>query len=302
MGSSPTEGSKVVTLKGVKPKVKMLRTVLLSLTLIFSSVAFVSTPVVAAPQEVCVETGTVDESGQPNLKCTLIDSDLPICRDGLKVGTPCQLAPGDTNFIDCTPNGGALPWECTALEDQDAPGEDNSISIPNFSVTPGAAGTPTKLNFEEVLAAIGPFALKDIIYINYGDGSAFGSKENLQKPAAAPKTHIYEKAGTYTLNVFAYVKDGPDEYYDSDSVTFDIIANSSAPAPTVTATPAPAAITQEALGIEVADKSGTTTTEADSTSPSASATTTQVQSAGPVQTVITAVTSVFRSIRNFLGF
>jgi len=45
----------------------MLRTVLLSLTLIFSSVAFVSTPVVAAPQEVCVETGTVDESGQPNL-------------------------------------------------------------------------------------------------------------------------------------------------------------------------------------------------------------------------------------------
>ena len=70
----------------------------------------------------------------------------------------------------------------------------------------------------------------------------------------------------------------------------------------MTATPAPAAITQEALGIEVADKSGTTSTEADSTSPSASATTTQVQSAGPVQTVITAVTSVFRSIRNFLGF
>jgi hypothetical protein len=274
----------------------------MALTLIFSSVTFATTPAIAAPQEVCVETGTVDESGQPNLKCTLIDSDLPVCGDGLKVGTPCQLAPGDTKFIDCTPNGGALPWECTALEDQDAPGEDNSISIPNFSVTPGAAGTPTKLNFEEVLAAIGPFALKDIIYINYGDGSAFGSKENLQKPAAAPKTHIYEKAGTYTLNVFAYVKDGPDEYYDSDSVTFDIIANSSAPAPTVTATPAPAAVTKDALGIEVPETSGSTTTGSSSTSPSASATPTQVQSAGPVQTVVTTVISVFRSIRNFLGF
>ena len=279
-----------------------LRVLIISFALVFSSITFVTTPAIAAPQEVCVETGTVDESGQPNLKCTLIDSDLPVCRDGLKVGTPCQLAPGDTNFIDCTPNGGALPWECTALEDQDAPGEDNSISIPNFSVTPGAAGTPTKFNFEEVLAAIGPFALKDIIYINYGDGSAFGGKENLQKPAAAPKTHIYEKAGTYTINVFAYVKDGPDEYYDSDSVTFDIIANSSAPAPTVTATPAPAAVTKDALGIEVPETSGSTTTGSSSTSPSASATPTQVQSAGPVQTVITAVTSVFRSIRNFLGF
>jgi hypothetical protein len=281
---------------------KIFRTVLITLTLIFSSVAFSTTPAVAEPQPVCVDTGTVDESGQPNLKCTLVDSGLPICSDSLKFGTPCQLAAGDTNFIDCTPNGGALPWECTALEDQDAAGEDNSISIPNFSVTPGAAGTPTKLNFEEVLAAIGPFALKDIIYINYGDGSAFGSKDNLQKPAAAPKTHIYDKPGTYTINVFAYVTDGPDEYYDSDSVTFDIIANSSAPAPTVTATPAPAAVTKEALGIEVTEKSGTTTTGAGSTSPSASATPTQVQSAGPVQTVVTAVTSVFRSIRNFLGF
>jgi hypothetical protein len=70
----------------------------------------------------------------------------------------------------------------------------------------------------------------------------------------------------------------------------------------VTATPAPAAITQEALGIEVKDKSGTTTTGSSSTSPSVSATPTQVQSSSPIQTVVTAVTSVFRSIRNFLGF
>ena len=70
----------------------------------------------------------------------------------------------------------------------------------------------------------------------------------------------------------------------------------------MTATPAPAAITQEALGIEVTDKSGSTSTEAGSNSPSASPTPTQVQSAGPVRTVVTAVTSVFRSIRNFLGF
>ena len=279
-----------------------IRVFIISFALVFSSVAFSTTPAIADPQSVCVDTGTVDESGQPNLKCTLVDSGLPICSDGLKFGTKCQMAAGDTNFIDCTPNGGALPWECTALEDQDAAGEDNSISIPNFSVTPGSAGTPTKFNFEEVLAAIGPFSLKDIIYINYGDGSAFGSKDNLQKPAAAPKTHVYEKAGTYTINVFAYVKEGPDEYYDSDSVTFDIIANSSTPAPTVTATPAPAAITKEALGIEVTDKSSTTTNGSSSTSPSASVTPTQVQSAGPVRTVVTAVTSVFRSIRNFLGF
>ena len=276
---------------------KKFRTIFLTLTLVFSSVAFSTTPAIAEPQPVCVDTGTVDESGQPNLKCTLVDSDLPICSDGLKFGTKCQLAAGDTNFVDCTPNGGALPWECTALEDQDAAGEDNSISIPNFSVTPAAAGSPSKFNFEEVLAAIGPFALKNIIYINYGDGTAFGSKDDLQKPASAPKTHVYEKPGTYTLNVFAYVKDGPDEYYDSDSVTVEIVASSNTPAPTITATPAPAAITKEALGIEVKDNSGTNTSAA---SPAAAPV--QVKSAGPVQTVVTAVTSVFRSIRNLFGF
>ena len=70
----------------------------------------------------------------------------------------------------------------------------------------------------------------------------------------------------------------------------------------MTATPAPAAVTKDALGIEVPETSVSTTTGSSSTSPSAAATPTQVQSAGPVQTVITAVTSVFRSIRNFLGF
>ena len=279
----------------MKPNSKKFRTILLAFTLIFSSVAFSTTPAVAEPQPVCVDSGTVDESGQPNLKCTLVDSDLPICSDGLKVGTKCNYNGG--SFIDCTPNGGALPWECTALEDQDAPGEDNSISIPNFSVTPAAAGSPSKFNFEEVLAAIGPFALKNIIYINYGDGTAFGSKDDLQKPAAAPKTHVYEKPGTYTLSVFAYVKDGPDEYYDSDSLTVEIVANSNTPAPTITATPAPAAITKDALGIEVKDNSTSNTSAA---SPSAAPV--QVKAAGPIQTVVTAVTSVIRSIRNLFGF
>jgi len=277
-----------------------LRVLIISFALVFSSITFVTTPAIAAPQEVCVETGTVDESGQPNLKCTLIDSDLPICSDGLKFGTPCQLAPGDTNFIDCTPNGGALPWECTALEDQDAPGEENSISIPNFEVTPGEAGSPTQFHFEEVLAAIGPFALKNIIYINYGDGTAFGSKDSLQKPAAAPKSHIFEQPGTYTISVFAYVKDGPDEYYDADSVTIEILANSTTPAERVTAGAAPAEVVNEALGINVVENSKAT--PANQGAASQSPAPTQVQSAGPVQTVVTAVTSFFRSIRNFLGF
>jgi hypothetical protein len=279
---------------------KRIRVFIISFALIFSSVAFSTTPAIAEPQPVCVDTGTVDESGQPNLKCTLVDSGLPICSDGLKFGTKCQMAAGDTNFIDCTPNGGALPWECTALEDQDAAGEDNSISIPNFGVTPGDAGSPTQFHFEEVLAAIGPFALKNIIYINYGDGTAFGSKDNLQKPAAAPKTHIYEQPGTYTLSVFAYVQDGPDEYYDADSVTIEIVANSTTPAERVTASAAPAAVVNEALGINVAENPSATPTDQAATSQSP--TPAQVQSAGPVQTVVTAVTAVFRSIRNFFGF
>ena len=284
----------------MKFRSKRIRVLIISFALIFSSVAFSTTPATAEPQPVCVDTGTVDESGQPNLKCTLVDSGLPICSDGLKFGTKCQMAAGDTNFIDCTPNGGALPWECTALEDQDAAGEDNSISIPNFGVTPGDAGLPTQFHFEEVLAAIGPFALKNIIYINYGDGTAFGSKDNLQKPAAAPKTHIYEQPGTYTLSVFAYVQDGPDEYYDADSVTINIVANSTTPAERVTASAAPAAVVNEALGINVADNPSAT--PADQAATSQSPTPTQVQSAGPVQTVVTAVTAVFRSIRNFFGF
>ena len=284
----------------MKFRSKRIRVLIISFALIFSSVAFSTTPAIADPQPVCVDTGTVDESGQPNLKCTLIDSGLPICSDGLKFGTKCQMAAGDTNFIDCTPNGGALPWECTALEDQDAAGENNSISIPNFGVTPGDAGSPTQFHFEEVLAAIGPFALKNIIYINYGDGTAFGSKDNLQKPAAAPKTHIYEQPGTYTLSVFAYVQDGPDEYYDADSVTIEIVANSTTPAERVMASAAPAAVVNEALGINVAENPSAT--PADQAATSQSPTPIQVQSAGPVQTVVTAVTAVFRSIRNFFGF
>ncbi len=284
----------------MKFRSKRIRVLIISFALIFSSVAFSTTPAIADPQPVCVDTGTVDESGQPNLKCTLVDSGLPICSDGLKFGTKCQMAAGDTNFIDCTPNGGALPWECTALEDQDAAGENNSISIPNFGVTPGDAGSPTQFHFEEVLAAIGPFALKNIIYINYGDGTAFGSKDNLQKPAAAPKTHIYEQPGTYTLSVFAYVQDGPDEYYDADSLTIEIVANSTTPAERVTASAAPAAVVNEALGINVAENPSAT--PADQAATSQSPTPIQVQSAGPVQTVVTAVTAVFRSIRNFFGF
>ena len=284
----------------MKFRSKRIRVLIISFALIFSSVAFSTTPAIADPQPVCVDTGTVDESGQPNLKCTLVDSGLPICSDGLKFGTKCQMAAGDTNFINCTPNGGALPWECTALEDQDAAGEDNSISIPNFGVTPGDAGSPTKFHFEEVLAAIGPFALKNIIYINYGDGTSFGSKDNLQKPAAAPKTHIYEQPGTYTLSVFAYVQDGPDEYYDADSVTIEIVANSTTPAERVMASAAPAAVVNEALGINVAENPSAT--PADQAATSQSPTPIQVQSAGPVQTVLTAVTAVFRSIRNFFGF
>lgn len=282
----------------MKSRFQILRIALITLTLIFPSVVISTIPASAEPQQICVDNGKVDESGQPSLDCTLIDSDLPICSDGLKVGTKCQLATGDTNFIDCTPSNAALPWECTATQDQDAPGENNSISIPNFSVTPGPAGQPTKFNFDEVLTAIGPFALKDIVYINYGDGTAFGSKDNLQKPAAAPKTHVYEQPGTYTLNVFAYVKDGPDEYYDSDSVTIEIVANSNSPAPTVTATPAPAAITEEALGIEVTKDSNATSKDSRTDSPEP----VQVESAGPIQTVISSVTAVFKSIRNFLGF
>jgi len=284
----------------MKFRSKRIKVLIISFALIFSSVAFSTTPAIAEPQPVCVDTGTVDESGQPNLKCTLVDSGLPICSDGLKFGTKCQMAAGDTNFIDCTPNGRALPWECTALEDQDAAGEDNSISIPNFGVTPGDAGSPTQFHFEVVLAAIGPFALKNIIYINYGDGTAFGSKDNLQKPAAAPKTHIYEQPGTYTLSVFAYVQDGPDEYYDADSVTINIVANSTTPAERVTASAAPAAVVNEALGINVAENPSAT--PVDQAATSQSPTPTQVQSAGPVQTVVTAVTAVFRSIRNFFGF
>lgn len=43
-------------------------------------------------------------------------------------------------------------------------------------------------------------------------------------------------------------------------------------------------------------------TPADQGAASQSPTPTQVQSAGPVQTVVTALTAVLRSIRNFLGF
>ena len=51
---------------------------------LFLSVAFSTVPVSAEPQPVCVDSVKVNDADDPIRNCTMVDSDLPICLDGMK--------------------------------------------------------------------------------------------------------------------------------------------------------------------------------------------------------------------------
>ena len=221
-----------------------------------------------------------------------------ICPDG----NPCPALPAGS--IDCTPKAGkALPVECSLAPGKgvNEPEEFDVSSLPGISVTPGAAKSATTFNLGPLKAALGKYAAMPVFFVNYGDGTGYGSSSDLRSLNSFPSSHIYVQAGTYTITGYA-VADGRTE-----STTMTVViepANQPDPTPDKVssgdwdpaATPKanaviPVASTSSAGGLSIGT-GGSVIAEATSNAPSASAAKAPVVNARANQVVIVSVPSL----------
>jgi len=221
-----------------------------------------------------------------------------ICPDG----NPCPPLPAGS--IDCTPKAGkALPVECSLAPGKgvNEPEEFDVSSLPGISVTPGAAKSATTFNLGPLKAALGKYAAMPVFFVNYGDGTGYGSSSDLRSLNSFPSSHIYVQAGTYTITGYA-VADGRTE-----STTMTVViepANQPDPTPDKVssgdwdpaATPKanaviPVASTSSAGGLSIGT-GGSVIAEATSNAPSASAAKAPVVNARANQVVIVSVPSL----------
>ena len=221
-----------------------------------------------------------------------------ICPDG----NPCPPVPEGS--IDCTPKAGkALPVECSLAPGKgvNEPEEFDVSSLPGISVTPGAAKSATTFNLGPLKAALGKYAAMPVFFVNYGDGTGYGSSSDLRSLNSFPSSHIYVQAGTYTITGYATV-DGRTE-----STTMTVViepANQPDPTPDKVssgdwdpaATPKanaviPVASTSSAGGLSIGT-GGSVIAEATSNAPSASAAKAPVVDARANQVVIVSVPSL----------
>jgi hypothetical protein len=221
-----------------------------------------------------------------------------ICPDG----NPCPPVPEGS--IDCTPKAGkALPVECSLAPGKgvnEPEGLDVS-SLPGISVIPGAAKSATIFNLAPLKAALGKYAAMPVFFVNYGDGTGYGSSSDLRSLNSFPSSHIYVQPGTYTITGYASV-DGQTE---STTMTVEI-QPSNEPDPTPdkvnsgdwdpAAKPKanaviPVATTSSAGGLSIGT-GGSVIAEATSNVPSASAAKAPVVNARANQVVIVSVPSL----------
>ena len=124
-----------------------------------------------------------------------------ICPDG----NPCPAAPAGS--IDCTPYAGkTLPRECTL-----APGEGenegfNIGNLPDVKVVVGAARSVTTFDMSAVIGAMGQYSSVALFYVDFGDGTGYGSAGNLRALTSFPSSHIYVDAGNYTITGYGVSK------------------------------------------------------------------------------------------------
>jgi hypothetical protein len=181
------------------------------------------------------------------------------------------------------------------------PEEFDVSSLPGISVIPGAAKSATKFDLGPLKAALGKYAAMPVFFVNYGDGTGYGSSSDLRSFNSFPSSHIYVQAGTYTITGYA-VADGRTE-----STTMTVViepANQPDPTPDKvssgdwdpTATPKanaviPVASTSSAGGLSIGT-GGSVIAEATSNAPSASAAKAPVVNARANQVVIVSVPSL----------
>ena len=124
-----------------------------------------------------------------------------ICPDG----NPCPAVPAGS--IDCTPYAGkTLPRECTL-----APGEGenegfNIGNLPEVKVVVGAARSVTTFDMSGVISAMGQYSSMALFYVDFGDGTGYGSAGNLRALTSFPSSHIYVDAGNYTITGYGVSK------------------------------------------------------------------------------------------------
>ena len=124
-----------------------------------------------------------------------------ICPDG----NPCPVVPAGS--IDCTPYAGkTLPRECTL-----APGEGenegfNIGNLPEVKVVVGAARSVTTFDMSGVISAMGQYSSMALFYVDFGDGTGYGSAGNLRALTSFPSSHIYVDAGNYTITGYGVSK------------------------------------------------------------------------------------------------
>ena len=124
-----------------------------------------------------------------------------ICPDG----NPCPAVPAGS--IDCTPYPGkTIPRECTL-----APGEGenegfNISNLPEVKVVVGAARSVTKFDMSGVISAMGQYSSMALFYVDFGDGTGYGSAGNLRALTSFPSSHIYVDAGNYTITGYGVSK------------------------------------------------------------------------------------------------
>jgi hypothetical protein len=221
-----------------------------------------------------------------------------ICPDG----NPCPPVPEGS--IDCTPKAGkALPVECSLAPGKglNEPEDLDVSSLPGISVTPGAAKSATIFNLGPLKAALGKYAAMPVFFVNYGDGTGYGSSSDLRSLNSFPSSHIYVQPGTYTITGYASV-DG-----ETESTTMTVVIEpSNQPDPTPdkvnsgdwdpAAKPKanaviPVATTSSAGGLSIGT-GGSVIAEATSNVPSASAAKAPVVNARANQVVIVSVPSL----------
>ena len=124
-----------------------------------------------------------------------------ICPDG----NPCPAVPAGS--IDCTPYPGkTIPRECTL-----APGEGenegfNIGNLPEVKVVVGAARSVTTFDMSGVISAMGQYSSMALFYVDFGDGTGYGSAGNLRALTSFPSSHIYVDAGNYTITGYGVSK------------------------------------------------------------------------------------------------
>ena len=124
-----------------------------------------------------------------------------ICPDG----NPCPATP--VGAIDCTPAAGrTLPASCTMKVGEGEMGAFNIANLPSVSVVVGAARSVTTFDMSGIISAMAQYSSLALFYVDFGDGTGYGSAGNLRALTSFPSSHIYVDAGNYTITGYGVSK------------------------------------------------------------------------------------------------